>query len=97
MVRLLTLESSRQVFKFRGFFAGSLASYTGFAVDKECALTTIVDGEIVVRRDSSKLLGVVSALLSFDKYLNVDPDFKMYNVYDSTKDVLFQVSNKKFD
>jgi hypothetical protein len=62
-------------------------------VDKECALTTIVDGEIVVRRGSSKLLGVVSALLSFDKYLNVDPDFKMYNVYDSTKDVLFQVSN----
>jgi hypothetical protein len=61
-------------------------------VDKECALTTIVDGEIVVRRGSSKLLGVVSALLSMDKYLNVDPDFKMYNIYDGRRDVLFQVS-----
>jgi hypothetical protein len=69
-----------------------LAEYTGFAVDSGCVLTTIVDGEIVVRRGSKKTRGIVSALTAFDKYLHIDPDFKMYNIFDDTKDVLFQVS-----
>jgi hypothetical protein len=72
--------------------SGSLAEYTGFAVDSGCVLTTIVDGEIVVRRGSNKTGGIVSALTAFDKYLHIDPDFKMYNIFDDTKDVLFQVS-----
>ncbi|XP_058458276.1 transferrin-like [Malaya genurostris] len=71
---------------------GTLAAYTGFQVDEECALTTIVDGEIVVRRQSSKTAGVVNALSSLDAYLQSDPDFKMYNIYGGVKNLLFEDS-----
>lgn len=71
---------------------GTLAAYTGFQVDEDCLLTTIVDGEIVVRRQSSKTAGVVNALSSLDVYLQNDPDFRMYNIYGGNKNLLFEDS-----
>uniref|UniRef100_A0A8D8BFS2 Transferrin n=1 Tax=Culex pipiens TaxID=7175 RepID=A0A8D8BFS2_CULPI len=71
---------------------GSLAAYPGFRVDDECLLTTIVDGEILVRRHSSKTAGIVNALSSLDIYLQNDPDFKMYNIYGGVKNLLFEDS-----
>lgn len=71
---------------------GSLAEYPGFDVDPNCFLTTIVDGEIVVRRDNHKNKGIVNALLSLDKYLQSDPDFKLYNVFSGERDLLFEDS-----
>lgn len=70
---------------------GSLAAYTGFKVDESCALATIVDGEVVVRRQSKKTAGIVNALLSFDQYFQSDIDFKMYNIYNGTRHLLFKV------
>lgn len=71
---------------------GSLAAYTGFAVDAACALTTIVDGEIVVRRIKGKDSGIANALTSFDRYFQLDPDFKLYNIFGSQKNLLFKDS-----
>ncbi|XP_065076164.1 transferrin-like [Ochlerotatus camptorhynchus] len=71
---------------------GSLAAYTGFQVDEDCYLTTIVDGEIVVRRQSSKTAGIINALSSLDVYLQNDPDFRMYNIFGGMKNLLFEDS-----
>lgn len=71
---------------------GSLAANTGFGIDEECVLTTVVDGEIVVRRQSTKSAGIVNALSSLDVYLQSDPDFKMYNIYNGVKNLLFEDS-----
>lgn len=71
---------------------GSIAEYPGFEVDANCFLTTLVDGEIVVRKNNPRNLGIVNALLSLDKYLQTDPDFKLYNVFSGEKDLLFEDS-----
>ncbi|XP_052871790.1 transferrin-like [Anopheles cruzii] len=71
---------------------GTLATYTGFTVDEECYLTTIVDGEIVVRRHWQKSDNVVHALSSLDQYLQNDPDFRMYNIFGGVKNLLFEDS-----
>lgn len=76
---------------------GSLAANTGFNVDRDCVMTTIVDGELVVRPNSKKMAGIVNALSSFDKYFQVDPDFKMYNLFKGTKHLLFKVSHVSLD
>lgn len=70
---------------------GSLAAYPGFDVDPPCFLTTIVDGEVVIRRRSDRQ-GITNALLSLDKYFNNDPDFKMYNIFSSERNLLFEDS-----
>lgn len=70
---------------------GSLSDRTGFDVDSECALTTIVDGEVVVRPKDIKTPGIINALLSLDKYFQIDPDFKMYNIFNSERHLLFKV------
>lgn len=72
---------------------GSLAANPGFDVDSACFLTTIVDGEIVVRRNSTKTQTVVNTLLSLDKYLQNDPDFKMYNIFQGERNLLFEDSS----
>lgn len=72
---------------------GSLAANTGFDVDRECFLTTIVDGEVVIRKRSDKNAGIVNALLSLDKYLQNDPDFKMYNIFAGERNLLFEDSS----
>lgn len=71
---------------------GSLANAPGFDVDDNCFMTTLVDGEIVVRRNNPKNLGIVNALLSLDTYLKSDPDFKLYNVFSGERDLLFEDS-----
>lgn len=71
---------------------GSLASTTGFDVDPSCFLTTIVDGEIVIRRNNTRNLGIINALVSLEMYLQSDPDFKMYNIFNGVKDLLFEDS-----
>jgi len=71
---------------------GSLASYPGFDVDPDCFLTTIVAGEVVVRRNSVLNAGIVNVLLSLDKYLQNDPDFKMYNIFDGERNLVFEDS-----
>jgi len=71
---------------------GSLALYPGFDVEPACFLTTIVAGEVVVRRNSDKNPSVINVLLSLDKYLQNDPDFKMYNIFGGMKDLLFEDS-----
>ncbi|XP_055312827.1 transferrin-like [Sitodiplosis mosellana] len=68
---------------------GSLAERTGFDVDTDCALQSFVDSEIVVKPKNPKTEGIINALLSYDKYLKVDPDFKIYNTFDGHKDLLF--------
>lgn len=72
---------------------GSMAAYTGFAVDAECPLTIIVDGEVVTRRHTTKLPGIVNMLMSLDIYLQHDPDFKMYNIFNGDKNLLFEDSS----
>ncbi len=78
---------------------GTLADRTGFDIDESCALTTIIDNEIVVRPKSDKIPGIMNALASFDKYFSQNPDFKMYNVYNGYKHLLFKVieTNIQFD
>uniref|UniRef100_A0A7G3B0J1 Putative transferrin n=1 Tax=Lutzomyia longipalpis TaxID=7200 RepID=A0A7G3B0J1_LUTLO len=71
---------------------GSLAAYTGFNVDPGCVMTTIVDGEIVVRRNSTRRDGIVNALTSLDLYFQNQPDFKMYNIFAGVKHLLFKDS-----
>ncbi|KAG5669349.1 hypothetical protein PVAND_017237 [Polypedilum vanderplanki] len=71
---------------------GSLASSPGFNVDPGCFLTTIVDGEIVMRRNNPRNMGIVNALMSLDVYLQSDPDFKMYNIFNGERDLLFEDS-----
>lgn len=71
---------------------GTLADRTGFDVEQECALTTIVDGEIVVARNNHKTTGIINALSSYDKNFQSDPDFKMYNSFAEKRDLLFKVS-----
>lgn len=71
---------------------GTLADRTGFDVDEACALTTIIDNEIVVRPRSDKIPGIVNALASLDKYFSHDPDFRMYNVFNGYKHLLFKDS-----
>lgn len=71
---------------------GTLADRTGFDVEQECALTTIVDGEIVVARNNHKTTGIINALSSYDKYFQSDPDFKMFNSFAGQRDLLFRVS-----
>lgn len=73
---------------------GTLADRTGFDVEQECALTTIVDGEIVVARNNRKTTGIINALSSYDKYFQSDPDFKMYNSFAGQRDLLFKVSGR---
>lgn len=76
---------------------GTLADRTGFDVDEACALTTIIDNEIVVRPKSDKIPGIVNALASFDKYFSHNPDFKMYNIFNGYKHLLFKVMNSFFN
>lgn len=71
---------------------GSLAAYPGFEVDDACLLTTIVDGEVVIRRKSDKNAAIINVLLSLDKYLQYDPDFKMYNIFSGERNLLFEDS-----
>lgn len=71
---------------------GSLAAYPGFDVDAGCFLTTIVDGEVLVNRDSVKASTVVNVLMSLDKYFQHDPDFKMYNIFANETNLLFEDS-----
>lgn len=75
---------------------GTLADRTGFDVDEDCPLTTIIDNEIVVRPKSDKIPGIVNALASFDKYFAHNPDFKMYNVFNGYKHLLFKVRTEFF-
>lgn len=70
---------------------GSMANRAGFDVDDNCPLTTIVDGEIVVAPQNKKTDGIINALMSFDKYFQNDPDFKMYNIFAGHKNLLFKV------
>lgn len=69
-----------------------MANRPGFDVDDDCALTTIVDGEIVVTPQNKKTNGIINALISFDKYFQSDPDFKMYNIFSGHTNLLFKVS-----
>lgn len=71
---------------------GSLAANPGFNVDPACYLTTIVAGEVVMRRNSGKNAEIANALLSLDKYLQNDPDFKIYNIFDNVRNLLFEDS-----
>jgi Transferrin len=72
---------------------GSLADQPGFDVDPSCFLTTIVDGEIIIRRNNTmRNAGIINALLSLDAYLKTDPDFKMYNIFNGEKNLLFEDS-----
>lgn len=70
---------------------GTLANRNGFDVDNECPLITIVDNEVVVRRGSQKTNSIANALISLDRYFQIDPDFKMYNSFNGITDLLFKV------
>lgn len=65
-------------------------------MDDDCALTTIVDGEIVVSKQNPKIDGIINALISFDKYFQHDPDFKMFNAFGGKTDLLFKVCAASF-
>lgn len=71
---------------------GSLAAFPGFDVDAACFLTTIVDGEVLVNRNSDRATTVVNVLVSLDKYFQNDPDFKMYNIFANETNLLFEDS-----
>lgn len=71
---------------------GTLASRTGFIVDEDCYLTTIVDSEVVVRQSNSSVTDIINTLLSLDRYFIRDPQFKMYNIHGGIKNLIFKVS-----
>lgn len=44
-----------------------------------------------MKPSNRKTNGIINALMSFDKYFQSDPDFKMYNVFAGNRDLLFKV------
>ncbi|XP_055390360.1 uncharacterized protein LOC129619238 [Condylostylus longicornis] len=72
----------------------SLAIEPGFDVDLNCALTRVVDGEIVMYRKSTKISSVVHVLQALEHYFirKNDPSFKIYNIYKSERNLLFKDS-----
>jgi len=77
---------------------GSIVPVNNFDIPVDCPLVTIVDGEIVIRRNSTKQRAVVSALNSFDRYfnLNEEPNFSMFRKFDGHLNVLFEDSTVGF-
>lgn len=73
---------------------GTVIPINNFYVDPGCPLVTIVDGEIVVKRNETKVKSITSALYSFDQYFNIkdDPSFKFYGEYNGQENLLFEVS-----
>lgn len=71
---------------------GSLALNTGFNVDEDCYLTTIIDSEVVVRQSNSSVTDIINTMLSLDRYFLSNPPFKMYNVFGGIQNLLFKVS-----
>jgi len=72
----------------------TLAKEIGFDVDLNCPLTTIVDGEIVMYRKSPKTSSVVHVLKALEHYFirKNDPSFKIYNIYEGQRNLLFKDS-----
>lgn len=75
---------------------GTLAARTGFIVDEDCYLTTIVDSEVVVRQSNSSITDIINTLLSLDRYFINDPKFKMYNIYGGIRNLVFKVSGREY-
>lgn len=74
---------------------GTIIPADNFNVPNDCPLVTITDGEVVVKRNSGKQKGVVSALNAFDRYfqINGEPSFKPFNSYNGELNLLFEVRN----
>lgn len=78
---------------------GTLIATNNFDdIPLDCPLVTIVDGEIVVKRNSGKQRGVVNAINSFDRYFNLNgnPNFKLYDKFNGELNVLFEDSTVGF-
>lgn len=73
---------------------GTVVPINNFQVDANCPLVTIVDGEVVVRRNEPKLKSITSVLYSLDRYLNLndEPSFKPYGTFNGQKNLLFEDS-----
>jgi len=78
---------------------GSLASYKGFNVDADCALSTTIDSEVVSKRDNSKNPDISTVLLNFEKRFGTDrvKAFEVFNVFNNTLDLLFKDSTPGLD
>lgn len=77
---------------------GSLAGYTGFDIDDNCALSITIDSELVGRRDDSKIriLDTTLALLKLEDWLGYRPDsrraIRIYDSFTDHSDLLFKDS-----
>ncbi|XP_031637288.1 transferrin-like [Contarinia nasturtii] len=75
---------------------GTLAEYTGFDVDSNCALASFVDSEIVVKPKNPKTEGIINALISYEKYFAVDPELKIFSTFNGHMDLLFNTHTTGF-
>ncbi|XP_063707817.1 transferrin-like [Culicoides brevitarsis] len=73
---------------------GTIVPTNNFEVDTNCPLITMIDGEVVIKRNSQKTKDVVHVLSSFDRYFNLNrnPDFKIFDAFNGKEDVLFEHS-----
>lgn len=77
---------------------GSLAGYTGFNIDDNCALSITIDSEVVGRRDDSKIRAsdTTLALLKLEDWLGYRPDsrraIRIYDSFTDYSDLLFKDS-----
>jgi len=73
---------------------GSLASNTGFDVDDNCVLASVIDSEVVSKRNGPKNADLGVVLLNFERRFGTDPvkAFEVFSVFNSTYDLLFKES-----
>lgn len=73
---------------------GSVALYPGFNVDDNCVLTSVIDSEVVSKRNNSKNTDLEVVLLNFELHFGaprVKP-FEVFNIFNGTLDLLFKDS-----
>ncbi|XP_031337802.1 transferrin-like isoform X2 [Photinus pyralis] len=75
---------------------GSLAAAPGFIVDENCALTKIIDSEVLAKKDGSKVGNINAVLLNLETRFGSDRHkfFEVFNSFNNTLDLLFKDSTQ---
>ncbi|XP_018324259.1 transferrin isoform X2 [Agrilus planipennis] len=78
---------------------GSLALYTGFNVDQNCALTVVINSEVIVKNSNPKIKDLSIAIFEFERWFGQDSrkPFELFNQFNSTWDLLFKDSTPGLD
>ncbi|KAK5649219.1 hypothetical protein RI129_000248 [Pyrocoelia pectoralis] len=75
---------------------GSVVSAAGFNVDENCALTKIIDSEVLAKKVSPKLANIAIVLLNLEAHFGSDrhKSFEVFNAFNNTLDLLFKDSTQ---